>query len=219
MTGGRDVSTERADAIHPDPTELLTLPEAAHWAGVSLLTLRGWLRRGHLASVRVGSRRFVGTADLAATLTTTHLDGVVPAWRENPRRAGGRLRALREAAGLSQLALEVRTGLSHEFLSRLEKGHSWPRAGSIRALAQALGVAPERFVGSDPVGLRTVTVAEAASSLEVPPGRVQTWLKQGHLPGTKASGQWRVLAVVVAELARSRRLRGRSRRLDPRYRG
>jgi hypothetical protein len=53
----------------------------------------------------------------------------------------------------------------------------------------------------------------------VPTGRVQRWLKQGQLAGTKVSGQWRVPAVVVAELDRSGRLRGGSRRLDPRYRG
>ena len=64
-----------------------------------------------------------------------------------------------------------------------------------------------------------LSVAEAASRLDVPVGRVQTWLKQGHLAGTKVSGQWRVPAIVVAELERSERLRGRSRRLDPRYRG
>jgi len=169
--------------------------------------------------VRAGSRRFVQTADLAATLATAHLDGVVPAWREDPRRAGVRLRALREAAGLNQIALGARTGLSHEFMSRLEKGHSWPRAGSIRALAQALGVEPDAFVSSDPVGLTMLTAAEAATRLDVPPKRVQVWLKEGHLAGVKVSGQWRVPAIAVAELARSGRLRGRSNRLDPRYRG
>jgi hypothetical protein len=53
----------------------------------------------------------------------------------------------------------------------------------------------------------------------VPAERVQIWLREGQLAGTKVSGQWRVPAVVVAELDRSGRLRGRSRRLDPRYRG
>jgi hypothetical protein len=44
-------------------------------------------------------------------------------------------------------------------------------------------------------------------------------VKQGLLEGRKVSGQWRVPAIAVMELARSGRLRGRSRRLDPRYRG
>ena len=64
-----------------------------------------------------------------------------------------------------------------------------------------------------------LTGAEAAARLEVPVNRVRNWLKAGMLGGTKVSGQWRVPAVAVAELERSGRLRGRSRRLDPRYRG
>jgi excisionase family DNA binding protein len=206
-------------ARHPQQTELLSLPEAAQWAGVSLPTIMGWIRSGQLPSVRVASRRFVHTADLAATLAATYLNGVVPAWRQDPQRAGGRLRALREAAGLSQIALGAASGLSHEFISRLETGRSWPKAATVQALAQVLGVAPQHFVGSDPAGLTTLTVAEAATRLGVPVDRVQDWLRHGVLPGKKVSGQWRVLAVVVAELDRSGRLRGRSRRLDPRYRG
>jgi excisionase family DNA binding protein len=90
----------------------------------------------------------------------------------------------------------------------------------VRTLAQALGVEPARFVARDKTtGLSLLTVAEAAGRLDVPAGRVQAWLKQGLLAGSKVSGQWRVPAVAVAELARSGRLRGRSRRLDPRYRG
>ena len=64
-----------------------------------------------------------------------------------------------------------------------------------------------------------MTVAEAASRLDVPSSRVRTWLHQGELPGVKVSGQWRVPAIAVMELERSDRLRGRSRRLDPRYHG
>jgi hypothetical protein len=48
---------------------------------------------------------------------------------------------------------------------------------------------------------------------------VQVWLRKGQVPGTKVSGEWRVPSVVIAELARSGRLRGRSGRLDPRFRG
>ncbi len=79
---------------------------------------------------------------------------------------------------------------------------------------------PERFIARDKTtGLTLLTVAEAASRLGVPAGRVQTWLRKGQVSGTKVSGEWRVPSVVIAELARSGRLRGRSGRLDPRYRG
>ena len=86
-------------------------------------------------------------------------------------------------------------------------------------LAQALGVDPARFVGREAIGLHMLTTAEAAFRLDVPIGRLQTWVKQGELPGVKVSGAWRVPAVAVAELGRSGRLRGASRRLDPRYHG
>jgi hypothetical protein len=53
----------------------------------------------------------------------------------------------------------------------------------------------------------------------VPAPRLQEWLRQGKLTAWKASGQWRVDARSVAALAASGRLRGRSRRLDPRFHG
>jgi hypothetical protein len=89
----------------------------------------------------------------------------------------------------------------------------------VSALARALRVDPEQFISREPVGLTLLTAAEAAAHLEVPVTRVQTWLNQGQVAGTKVSRQWRVPAVLVAELERSGRLRGRYRRLDPRYRG
>jgi excisionase family DNA binding protein len=64
-----------------------------------------------------------------------------------------------------------------------------------------------------------MTVAEVANRLDAPVPRVQTWFRDGVLPATKVSGEWRVLRIVVEELDRSDRPRGRSRRLDPRYRG
>ncbi len=200
-------------------TELLTVTEAARTIGVSRSTVNGWITGGQLPAIVSDRRRRVRPADLAVTHATAHLGGVVPAWRQDRRHAGSRLRALRESAGLSQLQLAATSGISHEVISRLELGRCWPKASTVRALAQSLGVEPERFVGHEHAGLTTLTTAEAADRLGVPAGRVQTWLKDGLLPGVKVSGQWRVLTVVVAELARSGRLRGRSRRLDPRYRG
>ena len=85
--------------------------------------------------------------------------------------------------------------------------------------SRALGVSPEQFVSRDSLGLTMLTTAEAAARLGVPAGRVQTWLQAGELPGHKVSGQWRIQAVAVRELGRSGRLRGHSRRLDPRYHG
>jgi len=86
-------------------------------------------------------------------------------------------------------------------------------------LSQALGVAPERFVDDSPIGLEMLTTREVVQRLAIPMARIQVWMKHGVLPGVKVSGQWRVPAIAVAELERSGRLRGTSRRLDPRYRG
>jgi excisionase family DNA binding protein len=202
-----------------DATELPTVRQAAQQAGVSRPTISSWITRGLLPAVRIAGRRYVRPADVAATQARVHAGTVVPAWRDDPQHAGTRLRALREAAGLSQLHLAAASGLSHEAISRLEVGHKSPHARTVRQLAHALRVTPEQFVGHDSVGLTMLTVVEAAARLQVPVGRVRDWLAQGLLAGTKVSGQWRVAAVVVAELERSGRLRGRSRRLDPRYRG
>jgi excisionase family DNA binding protein len=219
MNGIHVVTEEEVGAETVANPELLSLVEAAERANVSLTTVRGWLRRGRLPSTLIGHRRFVRPDDLDEAQLVAHVGHVVPAWRREPRRAGKRLRALREAAGLSQLQLAAVTGLSHEAISRLEKGNKAPYAETIRLFSRALRVSPEQFVSRESLGLTMLTTKEAAGRLGVPVGRVQTWLQEGELPGWKVSGQWRIQAVAVRELGRSGRLRGRSRRLDPRYHG
>jgi excisionase family DNA binding protein len=200
-------------------SDLLSVTAAAQRTGVSRHTISSWITSGQLPAVLIDGRRYISPEDLAAIQAVAHVGDVVPAWRHNRRHAGKRLRALREAAGRSQLQLAAASGLAHEAISRLEAGKHAPYAASVRALAQALSVAPEQFISREKGGVTMLTAAEAANRLDVPAERVQRWLKQGLLAGSKVSGQWRVPAVVVAELERSGRLRGRSRRLDPRYRG
>jgi excisionase family DNA binding protein len=202
-----------------DDAGLLTVTAAAKHAGLSPETIRSWIARGILPSVRVGARRRIRPEDLAATQAATHAGAVVPSWRQDRRRAGQRLRVLREAAGPTQIQLGARSGLSNDAISRLETGRYAVSTETVRQLADALQVSPDQFVTDAPIGLTMLSTAEAARRLEVPTDRVQDWLREGRLPGTKVSGEWRVPAVAVAELDRSGRLRGRSRRLDPRYRG
>jgi excisionase family DNA binding protein len=215
----RRESAMRDDVLAADAADLLTVREAARRSGLSHSTISSWVTRGQLPAVRVAGRRFIQPADLVATQALVHAGKVVPAWRQDRRRAGTRLRALREAAGLTQIQLGARSGLTHEAISRLEAGRWTPYAATVRTLAQALRVDPERFVARDPVGLTMLTIAEVAAQLDVPVDRLRKWLAAGVLGGRKVSGQWRVPAIAVAELERSGRLRGRSRRLDPRYRG
>ena len=211
--------TVTADDPGPAATGLLSVMQAAQLAEVSRWIISSWITTGQLPAVRINGRRYLRAEDLAATKARVHAGEVVPVWRQNRTRVGKRLRAIREAAGLTQIQLAATSGLTHEAISNLETGKRSPYAATVRALAQALGVEPKQFVSREQAGLTLLTVAEAANRLDVPAGRVQTWLRQGLLAGSKVSGQWRVLTVVVAELARSGRLRGRSRRLDPRYRG
>ncbi len=112
-------------------TELLTVPQAAQRARVSRHTVSGWITRGQLPMVRVEGRRLVRPADVAATQARAHVGSVVPAWRQHRRRAGKRLRTLREAAGLSQLQLAAASGLTHEAISNLETGKRTPYAATV----------------------------------------------------------------------------------------
>jgi transcriptional regulator with XRE-family HTH domain len=60
------------------------------------------------------------------------------------------LRKLREKAGLTQMALAVKAGLSLSYLSRLEQGKATPSWPTVRALAKALGVSCAAFERNDP---------------------------------------------------------------------
>ena len=60
------------------------------------------------------------------------------------------MRSLRLAAGLTQLDLAARSGITHEAISRLELGTRSPRAETVRRLANALDIEPSEFVGQLP---------------------------------------------------------------------
>lgn len=205
--------------LHRPDEELLTIPEAAQRAGVSYATIMGWIRSGHLPATLVRSRWRLDAQDLLATQAATHLGSVIPAWRRNPEHAGQRVRLLREAAGLTQQDLAARSGLTHEAISVLELARRTPEPETVRKLAQGLEVDPELFVGCAPFPSVGLTTAEVAGRLEVPRERVRRWMRTGKLPGVMVSGDWRVPREVVLDLERRERLRGKSRRLDPRYRG
>jgi excisionase family DNA binding protein len=196
----------------------LSRKQAAELAGVSEDTIKGWVERGHLVSLPGRPPRYT-TVDVRAAQGIAHAGDVLPRWRANPVNAGGRLRRLREAAGLNQQQLARQAELSHEQLSRLELGTYAASAPTVHHLSQALGITPTRFVDDSPIGLEMLSVQEAGQRLDVPAGRVRKWMQQGVLPGVKVGMEWRIPAIAVAELDRSGRLRGASRRLDPRYRG
>src|SRR5215203_1815220 len=122
------------------PTDLLTVSAAAQRTGLPRTVVSSWITTGQLPAVRINGRRHVKAEDLAATQARAHEGEVVPVWRENRKRAGKRLRAIREAAGLNQLQLAAASGLTHEAISRLEAGKRAPLATTVVKLAQGLGV-------------------------------------------------------------------------------
>ena len=67
------------------------------------------------------------------------------------RGFGQRLRAVRLHAGLSQSALETRSGIPKARLSRYENGHVLPSIETLGRLATALGVSEASLLGDQRV--------------------------------------------------------------------
>jgi transcriptional regulator with XRE-family HTH domain len=55
-------------------------------------------------------------------------------------RLGNRIKALREARGMTQEALAAKAAVSRGYLARLEIGRHDPTVGMVEKLARALGV-------------------------------------------------------------------------------
>ena len=89
----------------------------------------------------------------------------------------GRLRELREAAGLTQQQLADRSGTGWRTIAHLEGGDRQPSWGTVLALCQALGVTCEAFT-HEPVadlaprpGRPPKAAPPAAEKRQRPPGR------------------------------------------------
>jgi transcriptional regulator with XRE-family HTH domain len=63
---------------------------------------------------------------------------------------GGRLRELREAAGLTQQALADLAGMHRQGVNKLEMGEREPTWASVKALCRALGVRCTAFEDEAP---------------------------------------------------------------------
>jgi transcriptional regulator with XRE-family HTH domain len=66
---------------------------------------------------------------------------------QGERTFGQRLRQVRLHAGLSQSALETKSGIPKARLSRYENGHVLPSIETLGRLASALGVSEARLLG------------------------------------------------------------------------
>src|ERR687897_2593408 len=149
---------------HPEqvPADMLTVTAAAKHVGLPRSIVSGWVTTGQLPAVRINGRRHVRAEDVVATQAHAHEGEVVPVWRQNRRRAGKRLRAIREAAGLNQIQLAAASGLTHEAISRLETGRCWPYAETVRKLAGAPWGGPNPLLARDQNGVTRMAGAEAA---------------------------------------------------------
>jgi transcriptional regulator with XRE-family HTH domain len=102
---------------------------------------------------------------------------------------GERLRAAREARGLTLDQLSVSVGVSKAHLSRLESGDRQPSVGILVEVAAALGTRVSVLLGEDVAGAALATFAPdaprlAAAGLEIAPG--------SGFPGSRALEALRV---------------------------
>ena len=121
--------------------------------------------------------------------------------------SGEKLRAAREAAGLTQAQLAVAVGLAGgERISEWERGASSPRTPELlHRVARACHVRPSALLRDDPspqVDLRWlrfsagVTLDEVAEAADTPPPTVRRWERHG-LPASLSPQVARSLAEVL----------------------
>lgn len=67
----------------------------------------------------------------------------------NTQLQGARIRSLRKLKGMTLMQLSQRTGLSHGYLSQIERGISQPSVSTLVEIAQTLGVTMQ-WLFSDP---------------------------------------------------------------------
>jgi transcriptional regulator with XRE-family HTH domain len=113
---------------------------------------------------------------------------------DGPTRLGARVRELRRVRGLTLKALGRMAGLSHPFLSQLERGLARPSVASVERIARALDV-PVSSLWTDPPlesaivvrrpegsadGVREVLAGRSALRVREWSGGPKTWPEQAE---------------------------------------
>ncbi len=81
-------------------------------------------------------------------------------------RLGGVIRARRRQLGLTLVDVASKAGLSHPFLSQLERGLARPSMRSLSAIAATLGTTAQvLMVEAEPTGINTVSSVERGDSI------------------------------------------------------
>lgn len=108
----------------------------------------------------------VNPENLEAGAATVGLDSRVDD-AERIQRLGAKIRALRKERGLTLKVLAQLSGLSHPFLSQVERGLARPSMSSLHQISEALGTnASWLLAGSE--NTREATVVRAADTAVVP---------------------------------------------------
>jgi len=120
------------------------------------------------------------TAPAAAPSAVAPPDGVAPSAGTAPdgaapspaRRMGERIRSRRRELGLTLVEVAERAGLSHPFLSQLERGLARPSMSSLFRIAGALGVTQDWLLaaGSTDAAAEPVAVLRHDEGVTVPAG-------------------------------------------------
>lgn len=108
---------------------------------------------------------------------------------------GEKIRALREARGMTQFQLASRAGVRPEAISMAELGKATPRTQTLASVAEALGVALVEILGSEPKQDSSVAQERLDDALE------QLWVEAGQTPQRREA----VLRSLQAMLERFRR--------------
>jgi transcriptional regulator with XRE-family HTH domain len=84
----------------------------------------------------------------------------------NPFELGRELRRLRRAAGMTQVALSERAGITQGYLSEIERGAANPGPEVVRAVFEALGVSLVTELRPLSGSGQPVTLAERLAAVE-----------------------------------------------------
>lgn len=115
-------------------------------------------------------------------------------WDDAERRLGVTIRETRHARGLTLVQVATAAGLSHPFLSQLERGLARPSMRSLFVIAQALGTTQQALLAAARTGDATVEMDEgggarllqaapsgvAVTEFVAPPGEFGDFFQHDH---------------------------------------
>ncbi|WP_439594317.1 helix-turn-helix domain-containing protein [Falsiroseomonas sp.] len=102
---------------------------------------------------------------------------------------GRRLRAQRQAAGLSLAGLALATGLTKGYLSKVERGQGQPSIGTVFRIAEALGLPAGQLLAAEAAPSGAADLARAEQPPRPPPG------EELHLRPLFPGGPGRLIAL------------------------